>query len=68
MLALPQILTAPERRLLGLLAQGRTSAEAASTLHLTPAETEALLEGLLRRQGLASTHQLFVRALVYRWI
>ena len=67
--ALPQTaLTTPERRLLGLLALGRTSTEAASALHLTPAETEAMLADLLRRHGLASAHQLFVRALVYRWI
>ncbi len=62
------VLTAPERRLLGLLVPGRTSTEAASALGLTPAETEALLEGLLRRYGLSSKRQLFVRALVYRWI
>jgi DNA-binding CsgD family transcriptional regulator len=62
------VLTAPERRLLMLLAPGRTSVEAASALHLTPAEAEAMLEALLRRYGLSSRHQLFVRALVYRWI
>ena len=47
---LPQTaLTTPERRLLGLLALGRTSVEAASALHPTPAETEAMLADLLRR-------------------
>ena len=60
--------TTPERLLLRLLARGRTSTEAASTLGLTPAETEALLADLLRRHGVSSPHQLFVRALVYRWI
>lgn len=60
--------TTPERRLLTLLAPGRTSTEAASALHLTPAEAEAMLEGLLRRYGVSSPRQLFVRALVYRWI
>ncbi len=67
--ALPHtVLTAPERRLLTLLAPGRTSTEAASALGLTPAEAEALLASLLRRHGVSSPHQLFVRALVYRWI
>jgi len=61
-------LTPSERRLLLLLARGRTSAEAASALSLTPAEAEALLTALLCRHGLSSRHQLFVRALVYRWI
>ena len=60
--------TAPERRLLRLLARGRTSTEAAFALGLTPAEADALLADLLRRQGVSSRHQLFVRALVYRWI
>ena len=60
--------TPPERRLLRLLAPGRTFTEAASALGLTPAEMEALLEGLLRRHGVSSPHQLFVRALVHRWI
>ena len=60
--------TAPERRLLKLLALGRTSTEAAMALHLAPAETQAMLEGLLRRHGVSSPHQLFLRALVYRWI
>lgn len=66
--AMPHVPTAPERRLLSLLVPGRTSTEAASALGLTPAETEALLEGLLRRYGLSSRRQLFVRALVYHWI
>ena len=67
--ALPHIApTAPERRLLRLLARGRTSTEAAFALGLAPAEAEALLEDLLRRCGVSSPHQLFVRALVYRWI
>ncbi len=57
-----------KRRLLCLLARGRISTEAASALSLAPAETEALLEGMLRRCGVSSPHQLFVRALVYRWI
>ena len=60
--------TASERRLLRLLARGRTSTEAAFALGLTPAETEALLADLLRRHGVSSPHQLFMRALVYRWI
>ena len=60
--------TLPERRLLALLALGRTSAEAALALHLSPAEAEALLADLLRRHDLSSKHQLFVRALVHRWI
>ena len=64
----PIVPTPPERLLLRLLAPGRTSTEAASALHLTPAETEALPEGLLRRHGVSSPHRLFVRALVYRWI
>lgn len=66
---MPQIVpTVPERRLLTLLASGRTFTEAASALGLTPAEIEALLGGLLRRHEVRSWHQLFVRALVYRWI
>ncbi len=67
--AWPQIpLTPPERRLLHLLASGRTSTEAAPALGLTPADTEAMLTDLLRRHAVTSSHQLFVRALVYRWI
>lgn len=62
------ILTAPERRLLTLLAPGRTPAEATLALGLTPAEAEALLADLLRRHGASSPHRLFVRALVYHWI
>ncbi len=60
--------TAPERRLLQMLAPGRTPTEAATALHLTPAEIEAMLAGLLRRHGVLSPHQLFVRALVHGWI
>jgi|GEM_PF-2904002 len=62
------LLTPPERRLLRLLASGWTSAEAASALGLTPADTEALLTGLLRRFGVSSPRRLLVQALVYRWI
>lgn len=68
--ALPPIaaLTPLERRLLSLLASGRTSVEAASALNLTSSETEAMLKSLLRRHGVQSPHQLCVRALVHRWI
>ena len=61
-------LTSPERRMLQLLALGRTSTEAAPALGLTLADTEALLAALLRRFGVSSPHRLFVRALVHRWI
>ena len=68
-MSVPQIpLTTPERRLLRLLASGRTSTEAAPALGLTLADTEALLANLLRRVGVSSPHQLFVHALVHRWI
>jgi DNA-binding CsgD family transcriptional regulator len=62
------VLTPPERRLLGLLARGQTPAQAGAVLGLAPAEAEALLADLLRRQGLSARHQLLARALVYRWI
>ena len=57
-----------ERRLVGLLALGQTSTQAAETLRLTPGEAEALLEALLRRCNLSARHQLLTRALLHGWI
>jgi DNA-binding CsgD family transcriptional regulator len=69
MTALPWApLTPPECRLVGLLARGQTPAQASETLHISPAEAEAMLADLLRRQGLSARHQLLARALIYRWI
>jgi len=56
--------TVEDRQFVRLLMQGQTPADAARLLHWGPEEAEETL----RRNGVATWHQLLARALVYGWI
>ncbi len=61
-------LTSPDRRLLRLLAEGLTPAQAAASLGLDSTGVRAMLAGMQGRCGVAGPRRLLVRALVYGWL
>jgi two-component system nitrate/nitrite response regulator NarL len=62
------VLSERERRLLELLADGRSPAEAGRTLHVSPGTVKTVLLGLYRRLGVTDRAALVAMALRRGWI
>jgi two-component system nitrate/nitrite response regulator NarL len=64
----PDVLSARERDLLRLLADGRTPAQAGHVLHVSPGTVKAILLGMYKRLGVADRAALVALGLRRGWI